>query len=208
MSKKLIASVSIITALTIGLLVARTGPGRELRHSMETIAAHLSTPVSEPFPEFDMTSVSKHRTEIVDAAKREYTHKPVSYDSTVLKYSQGTKESWCADFVSWINYDVGSPLSNPESGSWRIPGVLTLQKYYINSDKYRSASQYSPQPGDVAIYVGKTFYGRNREHTNIVLGLENGMLTTIGGNENGRLRIDHQRLQMGENDLVGFGISD
>lgn len=43
------------------------------------------------------------------------------------KYSQGVPEDWCADFVSWVLREAGYPMSNPNSGSWRIPGVLTLQ---------------------------------------------------------------------------------
>jgi hypothetical protein len=38
-------------------------------------------------------------------------------------FSEGTAEPWCADFVSWVMYQAGFSLDNPDSGSWRIPGV-------------------------------------------------------------------------------------
>jgi hypothetical protein len=45
-------------------------------------------------------------------------------------FSEGTAEPWCADFVSWVMHQAGFSLDNPNSGSWRIPDVYTMQEYY------------------------------------------------------------------------------
>lgn len=104
-------------------------------------------------------------------------------------------------------WQAGTPLSNPNSGSWRIPGVLTLQSYYRSVGKYKTVGSYTPKTGDVAIYIGKnTLDGRSHQHTNIVLGVDKGTMTTIGGNENGRMRVSTQSYKRDQNGLVGFGV--
>ena len=49
----------------------------------------------------------------------------------------GVEEPWCADFVSWIMREAGLPLSNPNSGHWRIPGVYTWQEYYQSQSRFQ-----------------------------------------------------------------------
>ncbi len=39
------------------------------------------------------------------------------------KYTDTTLEYWCADFVSWVYAQAGSPFTGGLSGGWRIPGV-------------------------------------------------------------------------------------
>ena len=82
--------------------------------------------------------------------------------------------------------EVGSPNISSETGYWRIPGVLSLQSYYMNISNahFDSKSSYTPQLGDVAFYIGDaTPDFDSSEHAAIVLSYDGTTLVTIGGNE-------------------------
>lgn len=95
---------------------------------------------------------------------------------------------------------AGYPFRNPNSGSWRIPGVYTLQEYFQAGHTYKVAGPYTPKTGDVAIYH------TGEGHTNIVISASHGQMTTIGGNENGHIRIETQPYTRGADGLDGFGV--
>ena len=173
---------------------------RDVRVTIQVALAHLSSPANEPFPDIK-GNLTPLQQRIVTLAKQEYTKKPISYDQNVLRYTQVSKEAWCADYVSWVYNQAGVPLKNPNSGSWRIPGTYTLQAYFQAKHAYRPVGTYRPKVGDVAIY------GHGQGHAAIVLGVNGNNITTIGGNESGRLRID-MRPQTGKNsyDLLGYGV--
>lgn len=161
------------------------------------------------FPSIPQKNLDSTQKEILGLVKQEYEKVPRSYNSTVLKYTEGNKESWCADFISWVYSKAGVPFTNPNSGFWRIPGVLTLQQQYRDSGKYTEAtSEYTPKLGDIAFYIGaQTPDNSSEEHAAIVLKVEKGVITTIGGNEGlGTMRIRSESLQKNiEESLVGFG---
>ncbi|HWB39223.1 MAG TPA: CHAP domain-containing protein [Candidatus Saccharimonadales bacterium] len=148
-----------------------------------------------------MSKLTSLQQKIVSLSKTEYAKSPVSYDATVLKYTQGSKEAWCADYISWIYKQADQPFKNPNSGSWRIPGVYTLQEYFQLRHQYQKVGNYQPKTGDVAIY------SHGQGHAAIVLSRHGSNITTIGGNESGRLRID-TRPETGKNsyDLIGYGV--
>ena len=87
---------------------------------------------------------------------------------------------------------------------WTRPVSYThLHDYYVGIGKFKDASSgYEPKLGDVAIYRNSPVFG---DHTNIVLKNEGGVLTTIGGNEDGRQRIfvNQQKNYAG---LLGYGV--
>ncbi len=98
---------------------------------------------------------------------------------------------------------AGAPLKNPHTGGWRIPGTFTLREYYQKSGRFRPTdSGYQPQPGDVAIYRNSPIFG---DHTNIVLKNDNGVLTTVGGNEANRIRVFVNRDKQYDG-LLGYGV--
>ena len=138
------------------------------------------------------------RQNILDVAEREYAKRPVEYDRTVLQYTEGLREEWCADFVSYVYREAGQALSNPYSGSWRIPAVTSLRLYFASNDRYRAAGSYTPRPGDVAIYGGR--------HTNIVVAVDGNTMTTIGGNENNTIMRMSIPYRAGSDGLTGFGL--
>lgn len=173
---------------------------REVRVVGQTATAHLSSSPDGQFPNIPTADLSPLQQRLVDLTRQEYAKRPVSYDAAVLTYSQGTKEPWCADFASWIFMQAGTPFNNPNSGNWRIPGVYTLQEYFQANNSYQTAGTYIPKTGDVAIYHA------GEGHTNIVLEVKNGQMITIGGNENGRVRVETQSYTYGANGLDGFGV--
>jgi CHAP domain len=149
------------------------------------------------FPSIDGAALDATQVRVLVAAKRQFD-KP----SPGTTYAEGADEPWCADFVSWVMREAGVPLSNPNSGSWRIPGVYTLQEYYESTGEFQSASSgYVPKPGDVIMYNASSPFG---QHTNIVVSARAGAVTTVGGNENGKIRA-HTFAWIDDPGIVGFG---
>ena len=159
-----------------------------------------------PFPDIDEKVLSPEQVKILEIAHQEYEKHPANYDANVLKYSQGQKQAWCANFISWVMKRAGRKYTNPNSGSWRIPGVLTLREYYQAEGRYEDAGSYKPKPGDVAFYIQESTFALFRtEHVALVIKVDGNTMTTIGGNEGKKMRVDMQAIEAGENNLVGFG---
>lgn len=196
----------LATVVIIGLLWVRSLSGVATRRSAEGWMAHHLGVSMEEFPDVDTNNLSDVQKRIIGVSRQEYAKKPISYDENVLTYSNGVREPWCADYVSWVMREAGSPLVNPNSGGWRIPGVLTLREYYKSKGRFKDAAGYTPKVGDVAIYVNTSSFNMSRQHTNIVLKVDGAKITTIGGNEYGRLRVITQELKSGVKGLVGYGV--
>ncbi len=152
------------------------------------------------FPEVDRTALSPTQVRIVDLLEAEHTdQRPGTF------YSDGAQEPWCANFVSWIMREAGEPLSNPNSGSWRIPGVYTLQEYYQAQDRFEPIGNgYRPEVGDVVLYDNEFRLG---QHTNFVVAVAGDTATTVGGNELGKIRV-HDLDWQSDRAVVGFGRLD
>lgn len=112
------------------------------------------------------------RLAIVNMAKSQLGHK--EYGSQVLKYTEGNKEDWCANFVSWVYKEAGYPFVTPATSgksSWRIPVVYkqfssapNLRDYFVQNYAYKGKETgYVPAPGDIVI-----FSRQSRSHTGIV----------------------------------------
>ncbi|WP_280426453.1 CHAP domain-containing protein [Nocardia carnea] len=151
------------------------------------------------FPAVDRSMLTPEQTRVVDAAAAEFAA-PRSGPG----YSEGNTEPWCANFVSWVLRAAGMPLANPNSGSWRIPGVYTLQEYYESQGRFVPfRPDYRPATGEVILYGPDSRFG---QHTNIVLVSENGILTTIGGNEDDEVRIERWDPAAADDiAIVGYG---
>ncbi|MTE17334.1 CHAP domain-containing protein [Nocardia sp. CT2-14] len=152
------------------------------------------------FPEVDSAALSAEQTRIVDVLRQQFDEQ-----SGRDKYSEGIDEPWCADFVSWVMRAAGQPLANPNSGSWRIPGVYTLEEYFRGQDRFEQGnSSYTPRVGDVVMYSDSSVF---HQHTNIVIAVDSDTITTVGGNEageSGGVAI-HKFRPSGTSGLVGFG---
>jgi CHAP domain-containing protein len=149
------------------------------------------------FPDTSSDQLSADQQKIITILKQEYLSQPQG-----TKYSQGVEEPWCADFVSWVFKQADMPFSNPNSGSWRIPGTHTLREYYESRGRFKSSSSgYSPNVGDTMIYDNPSPFG---QHVNVVIENKNSTITTIGGNEPGGIRI--MKHEKPDNDgFVGYG---
>lgn len=170
---------------------------------MQVQAQHQPGLTAE-FPRIDTDGFTNTQLKLLAQLKVEYQKKPVSFDANVLKYTAGVKEPWCADFVSWHMKELGQSLVNPNSGGWRIPGVYTLREYYQAENRWQPAGQYVPKFGDVAIYA----HSPAQSHTNFVLSVDTKTHTmqTIGGNEEGRVRVKTKSYLPPHEDLAGFGL--
>lgn len=197
--------VGIVALVGTGMILGVAKNQRMVRREIESVVAHIGGVEHAAFPVIDESSLSTTQKKIIAVSRQEYDKKPMSYDNNVLVYSNGVVEAWCADYVSWVMREAGSPLVNPNSGGWRIPGVLTLREYYKDSNRFKDPRDYRPQVGDVAIYVNTTSFNTSRQHTSIVLKVDGDRVTTIGGNERGRLRVTTQNLKYGTKGLVGYG---
>jgi len=153
-----------------------------------------------PFPSISGTALNADQRALLTVLEAEYAKQPPG-----TTYSQGVDEPWCADFVSWVYNSVGLPFDNPNSGSWRIPGVFTLEDYFRSAHMFHSPDAgFTPQLGDVVLYdstTSKVWGG----HTNIVLSVDSGQLTTIGGNQPGGITITTYALTDPELGIRGYG---
>lgn len=164
----------------------------------QIIASQTDTKQKSTFPIIEKGLLSAEQIKVLDILKTEHDLNPPG-----TKYSEGIEEAWCADFVSWVYKEAGVPLSNPNSGSWRIPGTYTLREYYEAEGKFQPASSdYSPKIGDIMLYDNPSPFG---QHTNIVINNERGVVTTIGGNEPGGIRIVEHTKPEGAG-FIGYGV--
>lgn len=151
-------------------------------NALPHLVSSLTPPRHTQFPQIDSSRLTVTQQKIVSLLKQEYESQPPG-----TKYSEGVSEPWCADFVSWIYKQAGMPFVNPNSGSWRIPGTVTLREYYQSMGKFRAAgSGYAPRVGDIILYDNPSPFG---QHTNIVVSNDGGIITTVGGNEPGGIRV-------------------
>jgi len=198
-SKKRCIILSVIALLLIVPIVVITQPKIADKLSSLINSVRLDrSPGEAVFPDIDTANLSPTRQKIISLVKTEF-----KAQSAGVKFSQGAEEAWCANFVSWIMYQAGAPLKNPHTGGWRIPGTFTLREHYETAGRFKPAnSGYQPLPGDVAIYRNSPVFG---DHTNIVLKNDNGVQTTVGGNEANRIRvfINHDKRYDG---LLGYGV--
>lgn len=149
------------------------------------------------FPEVDTASLNDTQKKIIELLKTEYDTQPIG-----TKYTEGEQLPWCADFASWIHKEAGVPLVSASNGSWRRETIPALKEYFISVDRFvKPGSGYAPTVGDIVLYDFPSPFGN---HTNIVIKNENGVLTTIGGNEGDRVRIQVHNAEE-DTGFLGYG---
>lgn len=212
---KVKTALTVTAVILVGLyLMSRTHTTAITQPQAKVAAAETKIEVKKaqqaPFPTVSTEEFTPVQLKMLEVMKQEYAKQPTSYDNTVLDYTEGTKESWCADFVSVVRFEAGKPFINHETGYWRIPGVQSLRDYYAASDAYHFVGSYTPKFGDVAFYFGETPDGENREHVAFVLSVNGDAMTTLGGNETtkGILQIRRDKPADGVKGLSGFGESN
>jgi hypothetical protein len=123
----------------------------------------------------------------------------------VNKYTDSTLEYWCADFVSWVYRQAGTPFTGGSSGGWRIAGVSSMQSWFEkNANWTPNGPSANPQPGNI--------YTLSISHVGIVEKVEGDTLYTISGNTS----VDNTNNGKGvgrgvyknfraNKDIIGFG---
>ncbi|MEK8071310.1 CHAP domain-containing protein [Rhodococcoides navarretei] len=151
---------------------------------------------TEAFPEVNASELTDGQARVVELLRAEHEQqRPGTF------YAEGVDEAWCANFVSWIMKEADMPLSNPHSGSWRIPGVYTLQEYYQEQGRFETVGDYTPSVGDVVLYDNTSWAG---QHTNVIVAVDGDEAVTVGGNEAGKIRV-HTLHYASDSGVVGFG---
>jgi hypothetical protein len=115
------------------------------------------------------------------------------------RYSNGRREPWCANFVTWAYKNSGKSL--PGGGS---PSVQVME------DKMRAAGQWSPrgqrtpQPGDVIFFAnrGGSDAGGGR-HVGIVSHVANGRVYTVEGNSGNA--VSERSHDLNSSRITGYG---
>lgn len=109
----------------------------------------------EEFPAIDTKKLSPVRAKIITTAHQQFdTPQPGTF------YSQGERQDWCANFVSWVHQQAGVPFINPHNGGWRIPGVRSLETYYRTTGRWHSA--------DIAIHPSQAMPSSTTQQARVV----------------------------------------
>lgn len=183
--------IIVLSIGAVGVTIYAAGHFAQFKNDFPLVSSK-----KEPFPNVDDASLMPQQAKIIAILRTEFAAQPAG-----TKYSQGVSEPWCADFVSWVMKEAGLPFENPHSGSWRIPGTMTLHDYFIAEGKWRPYGEgYVPKTGDIAIYDGN---GPHGQHTNFVVRYVGGDLITVGGNEGGTIRRQDHALN-DELKVIGF----
>ena len=132
---------------------------------------------------------------IVEVAKRElaaHGNQCPTGSECMLRYSDGANEAWCADFVSWVLKEAGSPYTGGTSGGWRQPGVSGSRAWFEKNGEFHLKAGYTPKPGDIQInQEGDPTYP---DHVAIVVAVNGNMATIIGGNDGSNLKQSEQAI--------------
>lgn len=179
------AAVALTVVVTVGI-------GALLTHVRHHDAAVVAGP---QFPVIDRSALAPVQTRVLDIVETQWRTQPAA-----TTFTEGVDEPWCADFVSWVMREAGVALRNPNSGSWRIPGVYTLKEAFQAAGRFELPAAYRPQPGDVVLWGPDSPMGL---HANIVVAADAMSVTTVGGNEGG---IALRRSIIGDmTGLLGYG---
>lgn len=192
--------IGLSVAAALAVLVVLAGGVVWWSTAHETpLSRHLPAELKpRTFPTVSTAGLDPSRIRIIENLRREFdANRPGTY------YSEGVEEPWCADFVSTVLRDSGLPLRNPNSGTWRIPGVYTLTEYFQKAGKLEPATPYRPQPGDVVLYAPE--HPQLRQHTNIVVSVDGDTVTTVGGNQAGGISALTYRVA-DTFGIVGYGV--
>jgi hypothetical protein len=127
------------------------------------------------------------------------------------KYTQNTPAQWCADFASWVTNEAGSPVLNPDTGSWRIPNSRAFSEQLQKSGTFYTRDQIKeqniqPQIGDFVIYW-RGDADNNLGHMDIVVATSNtpGKAELVGGNVKDRVAYRGDFSYLDYSGFLGFG---
>jgi hypothetical protein len=112
-------------------------------------------------------------------------------------FTDGNREPWCADFVSYVLREGGRPLTGGASGGWRLAAAADVRRWFVAENRWRSRAVASPAPGDVVSFA----WG----HVGIVEEATADLLVTIEGNSADALNRRTRRGWRADLAIEGFG---
>lgn len=105
-----------------------------------------------------------------------------------------TAEPWCADFASWVLKQAGAPIGQGGRGEDYVPALRSW------AQKNGHWHQATPKPGDLVVY---DWAGDDTpDHVAVVVKVEGGQITSIGGNESDA--IGTNTYPVGSSKIVGY----
>ena len=116
---------------------------------------------------------------------------------SVLQLTDGNREPWCADFVSWVLRAAGRPFTGGASGGWRLAWTPDVRAWFLARDRYRPRLVAVPAPGDVV------WFGHG--HVGIVRRAGPDLLETIEGNADDAVRVRRYPGWRADTRIDGFG---
>lgn len=126
------------------------------------------------------------------------------YAPAIMTFTQGNREPWCADFVSWVLRAAGKPLREGASG-WRVAGAESIRSNFLARRRFVDRAFAHPEPGDVVVYDYPWSW-----HVGIVVSATESVLVTVEGNSGAIAGLEgvvrHERSGWRANPfIVGFG---
>lgn len=115
----------------------------------------------------------------------------------VLQLTDGHREPWCADFVSWVLRAAGRPFTGGASGGWRLAWTPDVRAWFSTRGRYRERLVADPAPGDVV------WFGHG--HVGFVRHVEPALLETIEGNAEDAVRVRRYPGWRADTRIDGFG---
>ncbi len=158
-----------------------------------------------------LSSTSTVRTRIVSIAQSQVgvRESPMGSNggTAVYKYTTGRNEAWCADFVSWVYKQAGTPFTGGWAYSWQIPAVYDMKIWLQNKGVWHwRTDNYTPRPGDVVAFNWNGYRNsRVGNHVGIVKKVSGTTLYTIEGNSSDMVRERTYYNYRSNGDIIGFG---
>ncbi|PLS81359.1 hypothetical protein CYG49_02355 [Candidatus Saccharibacteria bacterium] len=123
-------------------------------------------------------------------------------------YTTGRNEAWCADFISWVYREHGTPFSGGWAHDWQLPAAISLKHWLQKNGTWHERTDLSdtPQPGDVINF--NWFGDSNRStgnHVGIVERVEGSTLYTIEGNRHNAVVQKEYPNYRQDTDIIGWG---
>ena len=199
-----IAVLAAGTAVAVGIAVVAA---REIDALAAPVVAQTAEPVPAPAPSLpvlrmaslppgDGAAVLAVAEQLLALGIRE--EPPGSNGGpAVLQLTDGNREPWCADFVSWILRAAGRPFTGGASGGWRLAWTPDVRAWFAVRGRYRERLVADPALGDV-IWFG-------HGHVGIVRRAAPELLETIEGNADDAVRVRRYPGWRADTRIDGFG---
>lgn len=120
-----------------------------------------------------------------------------NWSPEIAVFTDGNREPWCADFVSYVLREGGRPMTGGASGGWRIAAAAGVRQWFVAARRWQVRSVAVPAPGDVVSFS----WG----HVGLVEQASPEVLVTIEGNSADGLRRRVRNGWRSDVSVEGFG---